>query len=285
MMKKKSMKKAREKKKQPARLLFPRKGVTASTVFFLVLCTIGVTFAWFTSSDKRTNAFKGTQLVAEIDEVFTPPTKWKPGETTIKEIRVKNSGQVSAFVRVSLYEFLASFEVETSDQTGNLKTVPSPINPTLDEQETKTWEAAAKAHGTYTKESKHYVTKDVLMSDPETQTGMYEYKGTEREKTALKYITLNFSDALKETVPTTTSKSWVYEKGYFYYLSPLQPGEESKPLLTSESLSSTIPNQYKGSLYKLKVYMDAHDQTKPLLDEWQLENGSKVYHNLEQQLK
>lgn len=287
-----AFKKNLRKKKQP----FLAQHSFLSSKWLIGVIVVGIisvsafvgTFAWFASADQRVNPFKGTQLVSEIDEVFTPNEQWTPGTQT-KEVRVKNTGKTPAMVRLSLYEFLATFQVSVSPKTGtgtgNLTTVDASIQPTLEAKDPLTWQAAATAHGTYEKEGSYYVTESALVSDPINKTGQYEYNDPQRKATALQYITLNFSTAFKETVPTEPEASWVYEKGYFYYLVPLQPGEESAPLLNSVTLASTIPNQYKGALYQLQVYMDAHDETQPLLDAWQVEKTGAVYPLLAPQLK
>ncbi|WP_348921024.1 BsaA family SipW-dependent biofilm matrix protein [Enterococcus rotai] len=269
--------------------LLKKKWVVFLFTFVFIASAIALkeTYAWFMSSDNHTNSFVGTELVAEIDEVFTPNKEWQPSSTTTKEIRIKNIGSTTTFVRISFYEFLASFQIDLTDQigNGNLKTVTAAIMPNLDEANTDTWEIAAKNHGTYTSAGKNYITDEVLVSDPLNKVGMYEYNSAEREKTALKYLNLNFSKAFEATVPSVTEKKWLYEKGYFYYLSPLQSGELSEPLLDSVTLSDKLPNKYKGALYKLKVYMDAHDTTQSLIDEWQLEKNGEVYPLLVGQLK
>lgn len=274
--------------KKIARLLKNKWLVSLFTLGFIVgITALKETYAWFGSSDDRKNSFVGTQLAVEIDEVFTPNKEWQPGEKTTKEVRIKNIGSSTAFVRVSLYEFLASFQVDITDQTGNgnLKTVAAAILPALDETNTDTWEAAAKNHGTYTNSGKNYVADAALISDPLNKIGMYEYANPAREKTALKYLDLNFAKAFTTTAPSTLGKNWVYEDHYFYYLSPLKSGELSEPLIDSVTLSDMLPNQYKGALYKLKVYMDAHDLTQSLVSEWQLNQNGKVYPLIAGQLK
>lgn len=277
-----------KKRKTPLKnTRIPKKsGIILGSLLTLGIVTVG-TYAWFTSTDEVTNAFEGTQLVAELDEVFQPNLDWTPGETTTKEIRVRNTGETPAFVRISIYEFFLSLQVDVTDQTGNgnLKTVDTIIKPEVDENNTDTWETAAQNHGTYTKNGKNYIANTAIVSNPTKNTGMYEYNSAERQNSVLNYVTLNFSTAFQRTTATDAAKKWVYENGYFYYLLPLEPGEESEPLLDSVTLSDEFPNSYKGSLYKLKVYMDAHDQTKPLLDEWHVDKTGSLYSVLEQQLK
>lgn len=282
------------------KLLKKRKAIKKHTSFFsskrglglLVLTIISLsafvgTFAWFTSSDYRANAFEGTHLVAEIDETFTSKTKWEPGEETTKEVRVRNTGDSPAIVRVSLYEFLLTFQIDYTDQTGNanLKTVTQSLSPEVDSTNTDTWEPSATAKGTYKSGSIYYVANQAWVSDPKNQTGMYEYEGAAQQEAPFKYIALNFTEQLNTTVdPNASTDYWLYDSGYFYYSRILQPGEITEDLLKSVTLSDTIPNQYKGALYKLKVYMDAHDVTSPVLSAWNLSKGSPAYTLIENQL-
>lgn len=248
---------------------------------FFGFILLGSTYAWFTSADSITNSFQGTQLAAEIDEVFEPPKAWEPNQQVTKDVRVKNTGKAPALVRVSLYEFFLSFQVDVAGGTGNLKTVPNPVQPAVDEQDTSTWQAAT-AGGTFTRESKHYPAKTAIIPDPLTGSGKYMYGSSTRPNTALASITLNFSTAFRPTPPATGStKYWLYEDGYFYYSEVLQPGEASEPLLNSLRLAAAVPNQYKGALYKLKIYMDAHDTTATVSNEWQVTPGGAVAKMLE----
>lgn len=258
-----------------------------ATVLMMLFCSYKLTFAWFSSDDERNNNFASTQLLAEIDEVFTSNQEWSPKGTTIKEVRVTNTGATDAFVRLSLYEFLLTLQVDTTDQTGNgnLRRVSAPITPEAQLNETSTWEQAAKQHGTFTQGSKHYVVETAIVPDPAKQQGMYPANRPPVTQGPLEYIKLNFSSFLQEKIPSEPSKAWVYEAGYFYYLQPLASGETSEPLLDSVTLSASYPNRYKGSLYKLKIYMDAHDLTEPLLEEWRISTTGSVYPVLKKQLK
>lgn len=263
-----------------------KKIVFLSTLATALLFLVVVTFAWFTSTDSVVNAFSGTHLVAEIDEVFQPNKEWKPGENTQKEVKIKNTGDVDAFIRVSLYEFLLSFQIDVTDQTGNanLKTVDTAVTPTVDDTKVETWDPAAKAGGTYESSGKLYVAKQAWVSDPARRTGMYQYSASARTTAPYKYITLNFPNIIREAVTTEKTDYWLYEDGYFYYSRPLKPGESTEDLLKSVSLSSVIPNQYKGSLYKLKVYMDAHDVTDTAMTSWSLSNSDQAYQLLSKHL-
>ena len=290
--KKKTKKKQVNKNKNPfmkrSSLLFSKWTMGLIVAVAVSLAAFVGTFAWFTSSDQIANAFEGTHLVAEIDETFSPKVDWQPGEDTTKEVRVKNTGDSPAIVRLSLYEFLLNFQIDVTDQTGNanLKTVDQSVSPEVDGKNTDTWYLAAKGKGTYKNNSTYYVANQAWVSDPTKQTGMYEYEGALQNEAPFKYITLNFTGNLKTTVDApATNDYWLYDSGYFYYSRVLKPGEITDDLLKSVTLSESIPNQYKGALYKLKVYMDAHDVTSPVLSAWSLSKGSPAYALVESQIK
>lgn len=254
---------------------------------FISLFSFIGTFAWFTSEDSVTNKFQGGKLIAEIDETFIPNEKWEPGENTEKEVRIKNTGEVPTFVRVSLYEFILNFEVDVTDQTGNgnLKTVEQSKAPEVDATDTDTWQAASDRKGTFKQNNNYYVANQAWLSNPKSGTDMFKFGGI-RDTAPHKYISLNFPNNLKTYVDNTaTSDYWLYSNGYFYYSRPLKPGEKSDELLKSLTLSDAIPNKYKGSLYKLKIYMDAHDVTEPVLGGWQLDKNDPAYTLLKNQIK
>lgn len=254
---------------------------------FIALFSFVGTFAWFTSSDKVENKFESGKLIAEIEEIFIPNEEWKPGERTEKEIRVKNTGDIPALVRVSLYEFILRFEVDVTDVTGNanLKTVNQPQNPIVDRGDVDTWKKAADGKGTYKQNNLYYVASEAWMSNPKERKDMVDYN-KKRDTAPYKYISLNFTDKLKTAVDVNaTSDYWLYSNGYFYYSRPLKPGESSQELLQSLTLSDAIPNKYKGSLYKMEVYMDAHDVTEPVIGTWNLKSTEPAYDLIKNQLK
>lgn len=244
------------------------------------------TFAWFTSSDSITNSFSGSaSLVAEIDEVYAPNTQWKPGESTKKEVRVENTGDVDAFVRVSLYEFLLLFKVDSKDKSGNgnLKTVDTIVTPVVDAVNTSTWDEAAKNSGTYSWFDKNYVADTAIVPDIKEPTQAYQYQDVAREDTLLSEITLFLGQVVTEVPANSNGRDyWLYEDGYFYYSRPLKPKEKSDLLLTHAVLNEEAPNKYKGSLYKVKVFMDAHDLTVPVFESWNISKTSQAYKLLQQ---
>jgi len=73
-------------------------------IFVAILGIVGVTFAYFTSSDTFTNVF-GTKIYSmEVVETFESPDDWTPGTTTSKTVVAKNKGDVEAAVRISYTE-------------------------------------------------------------------------------------------------------------------------------------------------------------------------------------
>ncbi|HCM88355.1 MULTISPECIES: BsaA family SipW-dependent biofilm matrix protein [Vagococcus] len=269
-----------KKKKKLVTFRFKIMVGVVTSIIIISLFLLGSTMAWFKSSDTVINNFKGTHLVAEIDETFTSNNKWKPNEKTIKEIRVENTGEVPSFIRLSLYEFLINFEVDVRDQigNGNLKQVDQENQPVVDDSDTDTWSKAAEKKGTFQKNSKYYIANQAWISDPIKKTGMVEYPNSARKEAPYKYLIINFSDKIQTIFDETNKKDyWLYDNGYFYYSRPLNPGETTINILDSITLSKDASNMFKGSLYKMKVYMDAHDQTESIFGSWRLEEVDPAY--------
>lgn len=61
----------------------------------------GSTFAWFTSTDEVTNKLSASgDYGVAIAEDFTPPEDWIPGQSIKKAVKVVNTGNVDAFIRM-----------------------------------------------------------------------------------------------------------------------------------------------------------------------------------------
>lgn len=89
------MKKTKTKSKQ--------KKVLVISVLLAALIVAGGTFAWFTSKDEVTNKLSASNdYGVTITETFTPPEQWLPGEDVKKEVGVVNTGNIDAFVKLSL---------------------------------------------------------------------------------------------------------------------------------------------------------------------------------------
>lgn len=256
------------------------------SVFLSVLLIVGSTYSWITYSDEQINRNKPNdkKFSAVIDEVFTPNLQWSPGAKTEKSLSVKNDGQMPAIVRVSLYEFLAQFELDMTDGVGNgsQKIVKTSSGADTIMENVGTWTKGS----TYKIASeKYYVVSEVFKSDKTDSNTAYIYKGT-RTVEALNYLTIQFNvneiyDDTNKPAPGIKNY-WYYSDGYFYYSEVLESKDQTKKLIQSVTLDKALPNKYRGSLYQLIPVMDAHDVTKSLFENWEIASGSymeTMYHD------
>ncbi|MTD38397.1 hypothetical protein GIX45_07125 [Erwinia sp. CPCC 100877] len=273
---KKSKKKTkfhRKKSKVSNKLL-----IAVSAFLFSGLMVLGSTYAWFVSEDDRTNHFVGSRLSAEIVEDFEPNFEWSLGTKVKKVVQVKNTGDVPAFIRLRLYEYLLLFKIDVTDQTGNgnLAVSASEIQPLVKQENPQTWTAAANAGGTYQYKNNYYIAKQAVV--PKNEADSYKWQDSQREQSALHWLSLNFPANIYTKKPTGATKNyWLYQDGYFYYSELLQPNEMTEPLLQSVHLRLDAPNKFKGALYKLEPVMDAHDATRVLLSSWNIQSSSPAY--------
>lgn len=243
-----------------------------------LLLIVGSTYAWITSADERVNRTDANlrKLTAIVEEDFNQVFQWAPGTTKEKNIRVRNTGEIPAIVRVSLKEFFVGFETDTKDNhgvgdgNGNLKVYGTPSSPTIDVKKTDTWVVG----NTYGVSADTNYKANIALVDQ-----VYPYKGN--RKNPLPAIVLNFETGKvfdQSNQPTSSdSEYWYYEKGYFYYSEVLQPNEVTPNLLDSVSLDAGYANQHKGALYKLVPEMEAHDLTRVLLSDWAIISSDYVY--------
>ncbi|WP_086349755.1 BsaA family SipW-dependent biofilm matrix protein [Candidatus Enterococcus clewellii] len=272
------------KKKQKKKWSFLLKGnklpILLLVFFFSSLMVLGSTYAWFTSQDEKENNFVGTRLAAEIDEDFEANYQWQPGLTTQKVVRVKNTGDVPALIRVSFYEYLLLFEIDTTDQTGNgnLKLSPTEITPSVNSKNVETWEAAAQAGGTYSYDGKFYLAKEAVVPDRSTGTDMFKFQDTNRGNGPFKWFDLDIPSHVYTSTPAAGTKDyWLYSDGYFYYSELVAPRESTTPILNSILLNPSAPNKYKGALYQFNPVMDAHDATEVILTAWSLPQSGIIH--------
>ena len=73
-------------------------------VLVAFLGVVGVTIAYFTSTDTFENIFGTKAYSMEVVETFESPDNWVPGTTTAKTVVATNKGDVEAAVRVSYTE-------------------------------------------------------------------------------------------------------------------------------------------------------------------------------------
>lgn len=246
------------------------------TISFSGLMVLGSTYAWFTSEDSATNEFEGTRLTAEINENFIPNYQWSPGKTTRKEVWVTNTGDTAAFIRVSMDEFLISFEMEIEKTTGEegtgnvLAIVPKPAKATINRDAPDTW----KTNEYYYKQASDEYYRAVSTAPKDLSTTGKGYRvGVPADQAAraasdLAYTNLEYGEVLASFTPSS-SDYWLYgNDGYFYYSERVEPGKTTTWLLKSTSLSRSVPNRLKDSLYQIDIKMDAQQSVKGTFDDW-----------------
>ena len=271
-------KKLAKKKKNTRRKKFKlhAKLIIAVCAFlFSGLMVLGSTYAWFVSEDEENNHFVGARLSAEIVEDFVPNFEWQSGMTVKKVVRVKNTGNMPAFVRISLYEYLLMFKIDVADQTGNgnLALSPNAVQPIAEIEHPKNWANAAAGGGTYLYDGHYYIAKNAVISA--NAADRYKFKDAARNATDLKWFKVNFPTNIYESLPASgTQNYWLYQDGYFYYSELLEPNDLTTPIVESVSLDQSAPNKFKGALYKLEPVMDAHDATQILLSNWEIAPSS-----------
>lgn len=100
------MKKANRRRKSEYRILL-------AAIVLAIVILAGTTFAWLTSKDEVTNKLSANQNYnVAIVEDFKSPTTWVPGQKVNKDVSVVNTGNIDAFVKISLENDLASLIVE-----------------------------------------------------------------------------------------------------------------------------------------------------------------------------
>lgn len=277
----------KEKRRHLFQTFVRSKGLFACFSLVLsLLLIVGSTYAWITSADERVNRTDANQkrVSAIVEEDFSQVYRWAPGTTKEKNVRVRNTGDVPAMVRISLKEFLVVFETVVNDNhtdrdgNGNLKVYGTPSTTAISVQDTDTWVSG----NTYSiSASKYYkATNDTLRN----QT--YQYNGARTASLVgfeLDFETNKVFDSANPPAAGAT-EYWYYENGYFYYSEVLQPKAVTPNLLDSVSLNAEFANQYKGALYKLVPEMDAHDLTRELFSDWSISTSSPVYAMYDQKI-
>ncbi|MHC5229559.1 BsaA family SipW-dependent biofilm matrix protein [Enterococcus sp. LJL99] len=255
------------------------------SIILSLILVVGSTYSWITYSDEVINRSKTNtrKLSATINESYETNLQWTAGEISEKKLWIQNNGQTPALVRVSLYEFFVNFELEVSDGegqgNGSLKIVDK-ANSLMTLKDVSTWEKRSHYEISSKGSPKKYLTAaEVYKSDKTNSQTAYKYKASST-KDFLTNVTINFNenDIYHEgKAPANNTKNyWYYSDGYFYYSEELQPNEETTLLLQSISIDGKLANKYKGSLYQLLPVMEAHDNTKSLLEDWQIVSNSDV---------
>lgn len=292
---KQSKRRKQSQKKSRDRFISKPFLLSASIVLALVIF-IYATYAWNTAADEKSNKFEGTRLSATITEVFVPNLQWVPGTQTEKVIRVENNGEAAAFVRVSLSEYLAAFQVSVRDNhdgadkdgNGNLQITKDKGDFEITFKNFTDWQDEINEDGKSTYQisndpAKYYIGSNSWAS----KNFVYPDGSDDRNKTPLEYLSIQFTNRVKDKVtdakdvPNGQKNNWFYHDGYFYFTSVLYPGEMTTPLTNGVTVSEELPNAYKGALYVMDVQMDAVDIIEGSLSDWDIKKGDPVYDVLE----
>ena len=78
------------------------KPIAYSLLLVGLLCVIGYTVAYYTSSDTFNNEFNAGTYKMVVQETFQSPDNWAPGDTTPKTVTATNKGNTPAAVRIKL---------------------------------------------------------------------------------------------------------------------------------------------------------------------------------------
>ena len=78
------------------------KPIAFSLLIIGVLCVIGYTIAYYSTSDSFSNKFYASDYVVEVEETFESPDHWEPGDTAPKEVIATNRSEFPVAVRVKL---------------------------------------------------------------------------------------------------------------------------------------------------------------------------------------
>lgn len=79
-----------------------------TAVILALIIVAGGTFAWFTSKDEVTNKLSASQKYnVSITETFTTPSSWVPGQEVNKDVSLINTGNIDAFVKLSINNEIA----------------------------------------------------------------------------------------------------------------------------------------------------------------------------------
>jgi len=92
-----------------------KRRVLAASCLLAALIVGSSTFAWFTSVDEVTNKLSANNKYDVVAvEDFTPPTNWIPGQKVEKDVRTTNTGNIDAFVKVSITGDMLLTKLDTS---------------------------------------------------------------------------------------------------------------------------------------------------------------------------
>lgn len=83
-----------------------------------MLCCIGGVFAYWTQELQVHNEFKTARYDTNIEEKFSPPDDWKPGQEINKDVWITNDGTIPVFTKVVInQEWIRKEDVKDLDGT------------------------------------------------------------------------------------------------------------------------------------------------------------------------
>jgi alternate signal-mediated exported protein len=219
-----------------ARHTLNRPTVLAFAAAWSFLAVVGSTFSWVTSSDTRVNEFRGeARFGAVITEKFLDGSVLRPGAEVQKEVRVTNTEQVPAFVRISFSEVLKLYKMDpvTGNATGTLKDTF--------EFDTLDWAATQ----TFRPRELEYILLNLgdMLTAPDANKS--------------NYWLLEFN-----------SEGIAAVNGWFYYSEPLPPGGSTTPLFKSLTLNGDAPNRLKNADYSMTLTLEAVQANLSALAQW-----------------
>lgn len=98
------------------------KKVLVASAILAAMIVASSSFAWFTSKDEVVNRLTAENKYAvTVTEDFTPPSNWIPGQVVKKEAGAINTGNIDAFVKLTLSNEMALTTYDTPKELDAFK--------------------------------------------------------------------------------------------------------------------------------------------------------------------
>lgn len=227
--------------------------ITVCIVFLVILDNTRSSYAWFFSQTSRSNNVSGVDLNTMINEDYDYIYNLIPDKSYVKSIRVLNTGNCDALVRISLSEVFINFEIDPS--TGNIKTITDSSEHIIDLNDIDSYENAENGNVIHVATADNLELYNVINNVFKSNNTMIS-SDTTRESNISEKIELIWNDSL--------GNDWIFEDGYFYYTKVLMKGTQTTPLLDKIKLKA-MNNEDKGSIYKLIAKQDSLTTTEDAL--------------------
>lgn len=274
------------------------KKVLIASMILASMIVAGSSFAWFTSKDEVVNKLTANnQYSVTVTESFTPPPQWLPGQVVQKEAGAINTGNIDAFVKLTLsnnlvlttydtpetfntkntskYVELTSKEV-TSLQAGG-RPVSQPENDGLYVFERVTAYdndgliESVEYAGYYKSGDKYYSLASITHNANDSFSATVQTKKTEKVTPSLEYSSLenkivatygsgDSQIKININLANDHATNWTNanDTTEFYYNSILKAGAETGNLVESIELDKSVKNDaYINMDYNLTVTADS----------------------------